>query len=335
MEHCELVVNGSYQGVYLFGEKIKKKAGRLDLATLKITDNSGIELTGGYIWKIDDGTALWTSAFAPPYATTQQIKFVIDYPDAGDITPAQTSYIKAYVDSFETAMNASNFQDTALGWRRYGAVNAFVDYMIMNEIFMVDIYNDLGMNYSPDQQSKKNIFDVYVNIYFPLITYDRFENIIYLLNTKKSDKEIFLIKNNYNIIRNDIKLEKEVYMTVEEAKENFNNDKYFNPNYIIQSNIHVNINDIKNITGTTSSTKFNLYRIFDNFIVGNEYPFIQYLLSNNMFNNLTLPGLPRFSSFSKNNLIKSLFWVASKPNCLFTIMVANAFPFCGIYKPDS
>ena len=25
MEHCELVVNGSYQGVYLFGEKIKKK----------------------------------------------------------------------------------------------------------------------------------------------------------------------------------------------------------------------------------------------------------------------------------------------------------------------
>jgi hypothetical protein len=150
------------------------------------------------------------------------------------------------------------------------------DYMIMNEIFMVDIYNDLGMNYSPDQQSKKNIFDVYVNIYFPLITYDRFENIIDLLNTKKSDKEIFLIKNNYNIIRNDIKLEKEVYMTVEEAKENFNNDKYFNPNYIIQSNIHVNINDIKNITGTTSTTKFNLYRIFDNFIVNDEYPFIQY-----------------------------------------------------------
>ena len=134
MEHCELIVNGSYQGIYLFGEKIKKTAGRLDLATLNTTDNSGIELTGGYIWKIDDGTALWTSAFAPPYATTQQIKFVIDYPDAGDITPAQTSYIKAYVDSFETAMNASNFQDTALGWRRYGAVNAFIDYMIMNEV---------------------------------------------------------------------------------------------------------------------------------------------------------------------------------------------------------
>jgi hypothetical protein len=34
-----------------------------------------------------------------------------------------------------------------------------------------------------------------------------------------------------------------------------------------------------------------------------KYPFIQYLLSNNMFNNLTLPVLPRFSSFSKNNLI--------------------------------
>ena len=33
-----------------------------------------------------------------------------------------------------------------------------------------------------------------------------------------------------------------------------------------------------------------------------RYPFIQYLLSNNMFNNLALPVLPAFSSFSKNNL---------------------------------
>jgi hypothetical protein len=33
-----------------------------------------------------------------------------------------------------------------------------------------------------------------------------------------------------------------------------------------------------------------------------KYPFIQYLLSNNMFNNLSLPVLPRFGSFNKNNL---------------------------------
>lgn len=33
-----------------------------------------------------------------------------------------------------------------------------------------------------------------------------------------------------------------------------------------------------------------------------RYPFIQYLLSNNMFNNLSLPVLPVFSSFSNNNL---------------------------------
>jgi hypothetical protein len=33
-----------------------------------------------------------------------------------------------------------------------------------------------------------------------------------------------------------------------------------------------------------------------------RYPFIQYLLSNNMFYNLSLPVLPTFSSFSKNNL---------------------------------
>lgn len=134
MEHCELIVNGAYQGVYLFGEKIKRTAGRLDLSKLNVTDNSGSQLTGGYIWRLDDGTPLWTSSFPPPYATTQQINFIIDYPDAADITPAQTNYIKAYVDSFENAMNASNFQDTLLGWRRFGAVNGFSDFIILNEL---------------------------------------------------------------------------------------------------------------------------------------------------------------------------------------------------------
>ena len=43
-------------------------------------------------------------------------------------------------------------------------------------------------------------------------------------------------------------------------------DKYFFENYIIQSIIHINIYDPKNITGTTSDIKFNLYRIFDNFM---------------------------------------------------------------------
>jgi len=158
-------------------------------------------------------------------------------------------------------------------------IDFYEDYMTLNEIFMIDIYNELGLNYNPSNEEKKNIFDVYINIYFPLITNERFENIIKLLNGKDYEKELFYISNNYSLIRNDNKLEKEVYTIVETSKEVCTNskfDKYFNPNYIIQCNIHVNVNNSKNITGTTSETKYNLYRIFDNFVVNDEYPFIQY-----------------------------------------------------------
>lgn len=135
MKHCELVLNGQYQGIYLFGEKIKKDANRLDIATLTQSDNFGDNMTGGYIWKIDDETGSgWTSIIAPPFATTQQINFIYEYPDAGTITPAQKNYIKSYVDSFESALNGASFQDTVVGWRRFGAVNGFADFIIIQEL---------------------------------------------------------------------------------------------------------------------------------------------------------------------------------------------------------
>ena len=43
--------------------------------------------------------------------------------------------------------------------------------------------------------------------------------------------------------------------------------------------IHINIQDPKNITGVINNTKINLYRIFDNFIINEKYPFIQYQTS--------------------------------------------------------
>jgi hypothetical protein len=134
MRHCEVLINNQYAGIYTFGETVKRGAGRLGLANLGPTDNAGIDLTGGYIFKIDGNGDGWTSAIAPPYATTQQINFEYDYPKANDITPVQRAYIKSYVDSFETAMNGANFQDTLVGWRRFGAVNSFIDVMIMQEL---------------------------------------------------------------------------------------------------------------------------------------------------------------------------------------------------------
>jgi hypothetical protein len=155
-------------------------------------------------------------------------------------------------------------------------IRYYENFITMNEIFMLDVYTDLGLNYNPELEDKRNVYDVYINIYFPLILYERLDQIIQLLNGK-SDKEIQLIESHFGTIKNDVKLETEIENIVEKAKVDMGKfDKLFNQNHIIQSIIHVNISDPKNITGTTSDSKFNLYRIFDSFIVTQKYPFIQY-----------------------------------------------------------
>jgi hypothetical protein len=82
---------------------------------------------------------------------------------------------------------------------------------------MLDIYNELGLNYSVESESKRNLYEVYVNIYFPGITYERMEQIIGLLNGK-DDKEMLYVESIFGSIRNDVKLETEIYENVEKAK---------------------------------------------------------------------------------------------------------------------
>jgi len=159
------------------------------------------------------------------------------------------------------------------------------DYVTNNEIFMLDVFNELGVNYKPTSEKLKNLYDVYINIYFPLLNYERFEKIVNHLNGVNS-KELDFNINSYLSLNNDAKIEKEIYTTVEVARNDITSDnkKYkdlFFPTYILQSIIHVNILDSKNVTGTVSDTKFNLYRIFDNFIVEDKYPFIQLMSSDN------------------------------------------------------
>jgi len=185
-------------------------------------------------------------------------------------------------------------------------IRFYDEFITNNEIFMLDIYNELGINYNPDQESKKNLFDVYINIYFPLISYDKFENIADVLNSKPSTEKIISILQNLFInIKNDTKLEKEVYTVVEKSKNELGDfSSYFNNNYIIQTNIHVNVNDPKNITGTTSDIKYNLYRIFDNFIVNEEYPFIQYQTFDNQ---ITYKFFTRTENLDNNEVMAKWF----------------------------
>ena len=148
----------------------------------------------------------------------------------------------------------------------------YSDYITTNEIFMIDIYNELGVNYDVSPEHMKNLYDVYVKIYYYGITFDDLKNIIDYLN-QKNDIESIKINLTYKNIQNELLMENEILKTIEQLKNTptiYSN--IFKENFITRSVIHINLKhqNFKN------SPKIELYRIFDNFIVDEKYPFIQF-----------------------------------------------------------
>jgi len=138
---CELVINGDYRGVYVMMEKVKRDGDRVDISRLKKDDNSGDEITGGYIVKLDkfDGSnsgAGFESRFLPQLRsrTDQVIFFQYDYPKGSEISGPQKAYIESYLDAFEQALAAGNFRDPVSGYRGFIDISSFIDFAILNEI---------------------------------------------------------------------------------------------------------------------------------------------------------------------------------------------------------
>ncbi len=158
------------------------------------------------------------------------------------------------------------------------------EYITNNEIYMIDIYSEMGINYKEKVSIEQinNIFDVYVKIYFFQISKDHFQNIIDYLDidnddTKKSRQpEINRMQQISKVITNDLLLENEIVRNVESLK--LTPKKYmgiFKDNYITQSVIHTNVMQIGEKLGGDEK-RIDLFRIFDNFIVNEKYPFLEY-----------------------------------------------------------
>lgn len=135
--HCryvEVVLNDEYIGVYVFMEKIKRDAGRVNITKLGSKDISDDALTGGYIFSIDKDADGWFSKYLTNGSSNPYIQFSYVYPKLEDINDTQKEYIKSYVDSFEDALYGSNFQHPTIGFRKFADEQSFIDYFLVNEI---------------------------------------------------------------------------------------------------------------------------------------------------------------------------------------------------------
>lgn len=137
--YCEVYMNGSYHGVYMLIETIKRSPDRVDINKLKPDEITGDDVTGGYILKVDKIQDISSDEFFYSYPTvvfpnSRSYAFTYVVPKFDVIVPEQKAYLKSYLVLLENALNGSSFKDIDLGYRKYMDVNSFVDFQIINEL---------------------------------------------------------------------------------------------------------------------------------------------------------------------------------------------------------
>ena len=187
----EVVLNGQYQGIYVLIEKIKRGKDRVDISKLTPDENSGDDLTGGYIIKIDKpGEDFFVSPYPPPGNPNRVIKYQYEYPKDDDISDIQKEYIQNVLFEFEDMMASPDDADPDEGYAKYIDLNSFIDFMLLNEMSKnVDGYRLSTFMYK-DKESKDGRLKM-----GPIWDFDlAFGNANYYGATEWTDWQIKLLK---------------------------------------------------------------------------------------------------------------------------------------------
>jgi hypothetical protein len=147
----DTVSASDYVGLYIFMEKIKRGPERVNVEKLEPWDSTEPRITGGYMLKNDrpdpgDG-GFRTARGNPTYGDGT---FCYVDPKESEITAAQSTWIRGYLNDFETALYGPDFANPQTGYARYIDVNGFIDHNLLNMLAMnVDALRLSGYMYKP------------------------------------------------------------------------------------------------------------------------------------------------------------------------------------------
>ncbi len=191
---CKLVeieIDGVYQGVYTFAEKLTRGKDRINIKSLDATSTN---ITGGYILSIDkssigangigkpasyfdnnwdddakynaqnsfrskydiDRNLITFLPFGPPYHSNKYLEtyFLYEHPSSDKITNDQKTYIEKYIFDMETALLKDDFSKGEKSYQNFIDVASFVDYFLLNELCRnIDAYR-LSSYMSKDRDGK-------------------------------------------------------------------------------------------------------------------------------------------------------------------------------------
>ena len=124
---------GSYEGVYVLTERIKRDRERLDLARLSPEDEVEPAITGGYVLEMKRESRLDPGETFIPL--DGEFVLTLVSPNQNQITPAQQAWIEGYMADFEAALFGNNFTHPETGYGPFIDETSFIDYMLLQEFF--------------------------------------------------------------------------------------------------------------------------------------------------------------------------------------------------------
>lgn len=126
----DVIINGEYKGCYQLCDQIDVRPHRVDVVEMKKTDNSGTNLTGGYLVEIDAYASTTEKVY---FYSTKGTPVTIKSPDDEDITAEQRKYIEDYFNLMEASVFASNYTDAVNGYRKYLDLESYLRLFIVGE----------------------------------------------------------------------------------------------------------------------------------------------------------------------------------------------------------
>jgi len=121
---CEVILNGSYNGVYLLIEKIARSKDRIDVEKLEPYQNTEPEISGGYIIKKDKTGGDPSASY---FDTSGGARLSYVYPKYWKISTEQKAWILNYINQFENAILSAPNDGVVAAAEEYVDVNSFVD----------------------------------------------------------------------------------------------------------------------------------------------------------------------------------------------------------------
>lgn len=128
----ELYLDGTYKGLYMVWERIRRDAMRVELPKPAAAAAFG-DLTGGYIIRHEGGgkgsELVGTALLSRDFSTASGLVYTYHYPTLQNLTSEQGQYIRDHLQAFETAMASA-----PASYAQWIDVPSWVDRGIVEEV---------------------------------------------------------------------------------------------------------------------------------------------------------------------------------------------------------